>query len=498
MGTTYTINNQSDWETVASVSLHASDLVNLNTNITFTGIPSIINLNDATFNGQDNILTFHASMNRGLFKLSGGTIRNLNVDGNNCNLDVLEGALTAYQFDTLNYGTVTRCTSTNLNVFEFGGGLLGSFFGSPSDTSTVTACTSDATTNGSWTGGLLGAFCQNLTIDSCYFNGTSIDSIGGLVASVMGDEEINITRSYVNFTPGTGHTGGFIHSISDLPTVTIDQCFILNNLTSGRSGAFVYSAEEADNGSTTLNITNCYCVGDMGDNTGLIYYIPTSLVVNIANVYTAGSYDSSSSIIAHYVLTGEPNNVTDSVFNNPSGNLYKSSPTGVITSTNISTDIGDITNQLYTNWDTDIWDTTNSYPILKAFLPGYNQYWSGYITYDSVPVFRVSYVTYNDSTFNLGLNDTISPILEIGVTANQFSIIPALPTGLSIDNTTGIISGAPIIDLPLTQFTIIYYYNSRFYTTSCAITINASIIYDDTHYFSVNNSVPTIDRKSVV
>ncbi|WMW77319.1 putative Ig domain-containing protein [Flavobacterium sp. 20NA77.7] len=57
---------------------------------------------------------------------------------------------------------------------------------------------------------------------------------------------------------------------------------------------------------------------------------------------------------------------------------------------------------------------------------------------------------------NLVLNDpaTISPTITSGMVAATYSITPSLPSGLSLNSNTGVISGTPTAAIPITTFTI--------------------------------------------
>src|ERR1035438_4315892 len=67
---------------------------------------------------------------------------------------------------------------------------------------------------------------------------------------------------------------------------------------------------------------------------------------------------------------------------------------------------------------------------------------------------NLSYPNNNSASFVSGTSVNISPASISGTTPITYSISPALPTGLTINSSTGVISGTLTVVQPATNYTI--------------------------------------------
>lgn len=388
----------SSWSDLISNTYSSGDILNFTQNITTDDTISVINLTSATLNGNGYKITFSGGRTKGLFQVSGATIKDLTIDGNSTTIGANESFFLAYNTGVRDqYATFTNCVVQNGQMNNYCGGYLARFSTQNStNTTTFTNCQANNLTLGSrFCGGFCAEYSSNITLTSCSANITmgSATEAGGFIAhNLNGTNLITDCNATIDQING-GACGGLISRIGG-GTTTINRSYC--NVTSGVNTA--YSAilaggmtTSVDNG-TTLNITDSYAIGDLTNYSGALvgYHTYNGTVgepntVNVTRCYHVGNYGANTrSICGWYTDTNRPFNVTDCVvgstdFNRGGGaiNLVRvDTSLESINAQNLpnGTDLGQSNvNGFADNWSNLIWtEGTNpgDFPTLKALNEG--------------------------------------------------------------------------------------------------------------------------------
>jgi hypothetical protein len=171
----HVIRSYSDWVNVAGTDLEVNDTVALGTDIEMNnGSFPVIILDDSSliFDGNHNTITIPSTSEKsGLFRLSGGTIQNLIVDGSGGSYDInaspRQSLLT--EGNILNtYGNITSCTFQNANFTNYLG-IASHRFGNDSQSqSIISRCKFLGLTGNATQAACIAYDCRNVKIANCY------------------------------------------------------------------------------------------------------------------------------------------------------------------------------------------------------------------------------------------------------------------------------------------------------------------------------------------
>ncbi len=229
------------------------------------------------------------SLGVGLFgRVSGATIKNLNVEGSVVTDQTTVGGLVGYANGTT---VIDNCSFTgtveagSYNWESATGGLIGYISGG---TTTITNCTVDNTTvrstmvelypvatiDGDDTNGY--TITVSTTKDSgCWTNGMSN---GGFIGHITGGAVVTITGSCATDLTLTGgnHNGGLVGvqrtSTNGNGSLTIEKCYTTGTISGTYSGGLVGTERADANASNTLTLRNSYSVATLsGSNSGGLF-----------------------------------------------------------------------------------------------------------------------------------------------------------------------------------------------------------------------------------
>ena len=220
----------------------------------------------------------------------------------------------------------------------YAGGLIGQLDGSGH----VLRCYSTgsvednlASGNYSRTGGLIGV-AVNGTIENCYST-CSVSCTGHFAGGLIGhvDKTVSVSKCYATgevwLDSGRAQAGGLIGIVAKTGALTVSNCYATGNITSGQRwcGGLIGGAESDASNIPTISVTNCFSSSSItpansgaliGSNntTGLTCtgYIGWSTLVNLAGannaVSTTGNYlGQEGTISAHATTLGWDSNVWD-------------------------------------------------------------------------------------------------------------------------------------------------------------------------------------------
>ena len=261
--------------------------------ITDTG-DSIIIDSSVTFEGNNHTITLNATNFTGLFDLQGGTIQNLKVTSSNANDSTIQYG--GWIVGKEGFGTVKNCSS-NGKIGNYGGGIVGSYFGFGQDPAIKIS-----------------------TISNCFSTGLIKDNAGGIVGSnaCANSEKNNLFGKLIiencYSTGQIGITNGNAGGIAGLNTCNAGsstnnnaQCIIRKCFSSGKiskySGGILGAHSGYDNNGTFVEVRQCYAIGDMMSGTdlfsgGIVGF--ASKNVQVYNSYYTGTFNGTgtSGIIA--------------------------------------------------------------------------------------------------------------------------------------------------------------------------------------------------------
>ena len=420
--------NYKSWYDVSQLSLTGSDTVTLLGGITFSDNPAIINLNGATFNGNNYEIRYGKSLTiTGLFKLTGGSITNLNINGfynytkNITNATLLDTASTQY------YGSLSNISIKGVRTQQYKGGFGINFGDDAQSQSTITdcqildytlgngtynsdqrsggffyaienvkylRCKSDCIVDGSDHCAPYGHSCtETNTFEKCVSiiepkNDTANTKfIGGMiVGSGLSGDICNFAECYIRFkgalTSGNDYTAGLAVDMAGSSTYNVVNWYIVFDDVNSKPGGGFYTYW---NGSTTLNVENTYVYlgGTIGSDFGTIFRGGTGTI-------TANFYD----LYSNEDLTVTKGGGTVSygaleINGSDQGSISTYNTTGSNTSnfTNTTIPAGWSTNSVYYSVDPGLqWTaggSTNLYHTNKAFEN--TTYWADYSDYLDTP-----------------------------------------------------------------------------------------------------------------
>ena len=255
--------------------------------------------------------------------------------------------------------------------------------------------------------------------------------------------------SLTTITPTS--SGGAVTSWSISPTLPAGLVF--NNTTGAISGtptavsnstSYTVTASNAG-GSATATVT--IQVNDVAPS--LVAYSPSSLTLTKDSAMATASPTSSGGAVTNWEIT--PALPAGLSFDNSTGAI-SGTPTAVSNSTTYTV------------------TATNSGGSATATVT---------ILVNDAPPSGVTYTPTSATLTKDVAMTALTPTAAGGGTITSWSVSPALPAGLSLNNTTGVISGTPTAVTPLTNYTI---------TASNAGGSNSTMI-----TLQVNDVVPTID-----
>lgn len=422
--TRYYIRTVARWETVAGQSLGNGDVIELNADLTFTSQPSVITISTGViFDGRNHQISLNITGDiNGLFSLTGGTIRNLHIDGGAGTLDISNGALVTYSSDDDSvYGTVTNCSIDDITGGINSGCLLPNNFGNSGMESVVSRCSAmNVTIHG---GGICGASTDNVEFNDCFCKDTTFSSgrayLGGICKSVVGSCTFNDCYSEGTFSTNGAYNAGILGlAITSGITVTMNRCYFIGTIQTNYQSGLIGRIENA-----IVNITDCYTSVVMNSVTyaGGMIGLSESNTLNFTNCYTTNStnggyvgLDGSSDTVATFTNT-YMNSVN--YFNLKDNDL-------TINSTNGNSTLTGITGVIDDNWSSSVWSSTDTYPILDGFTD--TDIWDGsYEDYNDTPIFSNASLAVMNSTKCL-LGDTLI------MTRNGYVRIDQLSAGVKV------------------------------------------------------------------
>jgi hypothetical protein len=325
------------------------------------------------------------------------------------------------------------------------GGWVGQQYFSRGCTSTISECSSNGHVQQHESGGIVGknAACVNgnLTINKCFTTG-SVNQGSSKKGLITGSLAANV--------------GG---------TVTISNCFTTGAVDSADSGGIF--GKDAGNGANpgTLNLYNCFTSGPIATTARAIGFDILGNL-NIHNCYFLVSgedklyYDGGGALITPayvlHTLNWNRDKALESV--GSFGETHPNNNTGsTITNGNVGAN---------TPWDTKTGDT--EWTLLWAVAAA----GSGAVA-EEEEVVAPSDLSYAASPFTLTKGTPMqSASATVTGTVTSWSISPSLPTGLSLNTSTGAITGTPTEVKAQTDYTITATNNGGSTTGTIKITVN--------------------------
>ncbi len=300
-----------------------------------------------------------------------------------------------------------------------------------------------------------------------------------------------ITKTYtINLNRNLIPPSDLIYS----PNVVVSTRTI-NNLNS----VAIYSGDSI----TSFSITPALPIGvTLNTLTGLIGGIPMSILSQ--TIYTITGNNSGGSITTNFVLTVNSLAPTNLKYNN-SVIIASRNNTHI---NNSVTYLGDSITNFSINPALPIGVSLDTLTGLISGIPKVNSPQTTYtitgfnnggstttnftLTVNSAAPTNLKY---NDSTIIANRSNTniYSTTTYLGDSITNFSILPALPSGVILNTLTGLISGIPIVTLPKTVFTITGSNDGGSTTTNFTLTVNPALGINE----AINNTITNIVLKPI-
>lgn len=453
-----------------------------------------------------------------------GTIQTIKVS--NATMGSFGGGIAGGSWgDVSNPSTINKCQATVTISSSWCGGIMGGWV----RYSTITnCCYRGPTQQASATGGIVGIVASDMTITGCYNSVTNCYG-GGIYATSDGNYTITISQCYVlGNHPNSG--GGFIYrsESSTSPTITIENCYHGGNVQYFYVGGFINTLY---GGSLTIN--DCYRSGTTDTGSGYIAsqnsgtITTNDLVIRSTSAgsrrlgsvptenntsFTIGDvengslpaawdtdvWETDSGAGAYALLTTFTNTaIWDGTYVD-----YNSTPEifmgNTVTYSSITIYVGVTMNN---NEPTVGGDTPSAYSISPSVpdglsfntttgvLSGTPTGTQGATTYtvtftidgsDDTTEFTITSLTKptasytNPSAYTVGVAiSTLSP--STTGTISSWSVSPSLPSGLSLNTSTGDITGTPSAETATATYTITYNFGSYSDTTTVSLTVNPDV-----------------------
>jgi uncharacterized protein YjbI with pentapeptide repeats len=260
---------------------------------------------------------------------------------------------------------ITDCYSEGA-ITGYGGGICGQYTGNNGNC-IITNCYSKGSIS-SYGGGICAGYTRNCTITNCFSEGVISGYNGGIVGPYTSGN--CIISNCASFGSINSTAGGIVGSQAS-GNIIVSNCYSLGILNDG--GGIVGSSSIQSN--STLTVNNCFFLNNIPSNLGGIcgrYIGGSTGFITINNCYSTGTLGSNSGSII-----GRNSAVTTSTINNCIG---REPLVGGNVSQNINNSYTDISN-LYNNtfifstlgWSNTIWrGIPNSYPRLLSNLDLFN------------------------------------------------------------------------------------------------------------------------------
>ena len=264
-------------------------------------------------------------------------------------------------------GSITRVniSESNINGYQYVGGVVGGASGTISNCYNV-----GAVTGSRYVGGVVGYAGPNTTIESCYnigaVSGTS--PVGGVVGCAYASSgSITITNCYnAGEVTGISDVGGVVGYASD--AITITNCFNTGSVSGNGAVGGVVGYARASSSGTITTITNCYNTGTVtgpGSEVGGVVgyaYAYSSGTITITNCFNTGSVSGSSSVggVVGYVYASSTTGC----------NISKSANFGDITVTGSSGRVGGIVGYVRVTNSSYSFKMTNCYSEGSIIVSG--------------------------------------------------------------------------------------------------------------------------------
>lgn len=395
------VSSQTGWNSqVTYMSGLGSDVSNVVVRIindlTLTSGANVLGLKNATLDGQ--LYTITSTRTNGFIDMSGGTVKNLIVDGSGGFLNSGTGGIVS---SANQWGNFDNVEVKNFNTTSSAGGFAYNF-GSTVVTSRskFTRCHSNMNLlpSGGNSGGFLGYQSRNIDMSNCYYDGVMKDVtaqlVGGFACWLLGTCNLYSCYSNTDVKNITSWSNGGFISIADFNgTINFNSCYFIGSVIND-SGCFI--GMPLNNVQVTFN--NCYAVADVSSGSttgnlrsgvfcGNIYRESGSVLMRITinNCYHIGTLTNAS-----IYAGGNENNVSGSVIFDISNCRFQDKSQATLAGvtfneTNVTTNLNDISSAILPSWDNTIWQArTGNYPILRSFTD--TDYWDGtYSNYTSLP-----------------------------------------------------------------------------------------------------------------
>jgi hypothetical protein len=192
---------------------------------------------------------------------------------------------------------IVHCSS-NGEIGENGGGIVGQFAGSSSGNLTIIGSSSSGVINNKG-GGIVGSSAGvnggNVTCNSCFSNGLIKENAGGIFGEGSTIGTIVITNCYTTGnieTNGGGISGKKFGA--NTGSATIQHCYTTGDIDS-TAGGIVAGL------SNNITITNCYTTGNVIGYAGGCIAGALGGTININNCYTVGNGFNNQGIVQGYI-----------------------------------------------------------------------------------------------------------------------------------------------------------------------------------------------------
>ncbi|MFZ4798168.1 MAG: putative Ig domain-containing protein [Bacteroidia bacterium] len=386
-------------------------------------------------------------------------------------------------------------TNANLNALSLSAATITPVF-------TVNTLTYSASTTATATTFIATRADSNASIQYSINGGTYITILSvnpsGLLLLNVGNNILNIKVTAQDSSVTKIYTVNMIRNLIAPSSMSYSPSnFIAIRNTSNISSSVTYSGDSITNFSITPALPNGI---SLNTTTGLISGIPT--VTLPQTVFTITGTNISGSTTANFILT--VNNIA------PTNLKYNDSiivATRTITNINsAATYSGDAIASFSITPALPIGVTLNTTTGLISGIPtvilpqtiytitGTNSGGSATANFKlTVNSIAPSNLKYTDSIVvaTRTITNINSSATYSGDAIASFSISPSLPTGVSLDTATGLITGIPMINLPLTIFTITGSNSAGNTTASFTLTVNPPLaIQEVNHAFANINCKP--------